>query len=278
MHAAYLEAGADVLVTASYQATVEGLVRAGVTRGAAPDVLASSTRLAVEAVEAFEAEAAEEVPRAGASPRPGAGSRPLVAASVGPYGAWLADGSEYDGRYGLSAAELADFHRERYRLLARSGADLLACETIPSMVEVEALLRLLDETAGVRCWMSVTCRDGRRMRDGTPVEEAAAVAGAHDRVSAVGFNCTEPVFAGELAERIGGSSGRPVVAYPNSGELWDGRRKRWRRGEEGASWIDGVESAWRAGARILGGCCRTGPAEIAELRRRLEHGDWGDGS
>ncbi len=269
-HAAYLAAGADCVITASYQATLEGLAKAGVPAEDAGRVLALSTRLARDAVADAWGDHGTGSARAPSEPRP------LVAASVGPYGAWLADGSEYDGRYGLTLSELVDFHAARFGLLAASGADLLACETIPCLDEAVALLRLLDDTDDVWCWMSFTCRDGRSLRDGTPLEEAAAMAAAHPRVAAVGINCTEPRLAGELVERARSSTDLPVLAYPNSGESYDPIRKRWREDRAGSSWMEGCEAAWRAGARILGGCCRTGPAEIGRLRRHLETGDWGE--
>ena len=190
------------------------------------------------------------------------------------YGAWLADGSEYDGRYGLSVAELADFHRERFRLLAGSGADLLACETIPSAPEALALLELLAGTPDAWGWLSFTCADDRTLRDGTPIEEVVDACAAAERVAAVGVNCTEPRWVGELVRRTRARTELPIVVYPNSGERYDGRTKAWSREVRGQSWLEGMRAAWSEGARVLGGCCRIGPEEIRELRTRLERGDF----
>ncbi len=261
-HEAFLRAGADCITTVSYQATLRGLTDFGLSRSEAEAALLRSTRLAREAYERVGA-------RHDAPPS-------IVAASVGPYGAWLADGSEYDGRYGLSRAELRAFHAERFALLAASGADVLACETLPSLEEVRVLLGLLDETPDTWAWFSFTCVDGGTLRDGTPVEEAAALCGAHGRVAAVGVNCTEPHWVGELIERIRPLVPGPVLAYPNSGEGWDASRRRWSPSTAGVGregWLRGLAAAWRAGARVLGGCCRIGPDDVAELRERVDGGD-----
>lgn len=272
VHRAYLRAGADCITTSAYQATLPGLERRGVTRAEAVAALRRSTELAVRAVQGA-TERAEA--RAPLSESGGSGAlTPLVAASVGPYGAWLADGSEYDGRYGLSVEELADFHRERFEILAGSGADLLACETIPSAPETEALLDVLDESPERWAWFSFTCSDDRVIRDGTPIEDVVDACAARERVAAVGVNCTEPRWVGGLVARIRARTDLPILVYPNSGELYDGRTKAWSAGDGVTPWIDGLHAAWSAGARILGGCCRIGPAEIRELRSRVARGDF----
>jgi len=256
VHAAYLEAGADCVVSGSYQATVEGFHRRGVGGEEARRLLRSSVDLAREARDAF-----------WRSPRPGR-LRPLVAASVGPYGAALADGSEYVGRYDLDEAGLRDFHEERFALLADSGADLLACETLPSRVEARVLLRLLDETPGARAWFSFTARDAAHLSDGTPVAEMARELG-HERVVGIGVNCVPPALVPGLLAELRGATDRPLVVYPNSGELWNASARRW----EGAPEVSRPDEAcvsWRAsGASFLGGCCRVGPSAIGRMRRRL---------
>ena len=187
-----------------------------------------------------------------------------MAASVGPYGAWLADGAEYRGRYGLDLRALRDFHRERLEVLWSAGPDLLACETIPDIVEVRALADLVDEAAAP-AWLALSCADGGHLRDGTPVEEAAAIADATRGFVAVGVNCTAPEHVEELVARIAGVTAKPVVVYPNSGEGWEAGTGRWLP----ASGPDvDVATARRwvaAGARLVGGCCRVGPGQISEL-------------
>jgi len=239
VHRAYVAAGADCLITASYQATIERL-------GAAP--LALSIRLAREA-----------------GPQ-------LVAASVGPYGAARADGSEYTGAYDLDEAALARWHRPRFEVLAGGGADLLACETLPSFVEARALAQLLREHAGATAWFSFTCRDDAHLSDGTPFEACVRHLDGIDQVVAVGVNCTAPRFVEALVRRARAATRKPIVAYPNSGETWDPARRRWT-GTRDPGDFAAAALRWRdAGATILGGCCRTGPAHIRALRAALTAG------
>ncbi|MFB7406380.1 homocysteine S-methyltransferase [Streptomyces sp. NPDC056202] len=241
-HAAYVRAGARVLITSSYQATFEGFARRGVDREAAARLLARSVELARAAA----AEVGEEV---------------WVAGSVGPYGAMLADGSEYRGRYGLSVRELEAFHRPRIEALAAAEPDVLALETVPDIVEAEALLRAV-EGCGVPVWLSYTV-EGGRTRAGQDLAEAFAVAAGNDRVVAVGVNCCEPAEAGPAVELAVAVTGKPAVVYPNSGEHWDARARGWHGGVA----FDPARAAdWAtAGARLIGGCCRVGPATISAL-------------
>lgn len=258
LHLDYLEAGADCIVSASYQASLEGFSRRGLSAEDAERLLRRSVELAAAARDAFWARPESRAGRL----------RPLVAASVGPYGAFLADGSEYRGDYELGARGLADFHRRRLEILAGSGADLLACETIPSATEALVLVELLAGLPGSRAWLSFSCRDGRRISDGTPIASLAAEVASSPRVVALGVNCTAPVHLGSLIEAVRGATSKPIVAYPNSGEAWDAESRRWLPGGRpgalaaAAEWVE-------LGARAVGGCCRTSPADIRELRRRL---------
>jgi homocysteine S-methyltransferase len=250
-HLAYFRAGADVAITASYQATFEGFARRGIGHDDAARLLTLSVDLAREAAR----QAADE-----------GVDRPLwVAASVGPYGAMLADGSEYRGRYGLGVDELERFHRPRIEVLAAAAPDVLALETVPDADEGAALLRAV-RGLGVPAWLSYTV-DGRRTRAGQPLEEAFATASDVDEVIAVGVNCCAPEDvepAVEIAARV---TGKPVVVYPNSGEAWDAEARAWTgRTRFGA----GQVKTWRdAGARLIGGCCRVGPEAIASIRQAL---------
>ncbi|MFJ9733796.1 homocysteine S-methyltransferase [Streptomyces sp. NPDC101171] len=250
-HLAYFEAGASVAITASYQAGFEGFARRGIGRARAARLLVLSVELAREAAR-----------RAAA----GGAGRPLwVAASAGPYGAMLADGSEYRGRYGLSTGELERFHRPRLEVLAAAAPDALALETVPDAEEGAALVRAV-RGLGVPAWLSYTV-EGRRTRAGQPLEEAFAHAAGADEIIAVGVNCCAPEdvpYAIGVAARV---TGKPVVVYPNSGEAWDPRARAWT----GRSRFDaGQVEEWRnAGARLIGGCCRVGPAGIAAIARAL---------
>ena len=270
VHRAFLASGADCITTAAYQGSVPGFVAAGLTEEAAEALLLRSSEIAVRARDRHVAEAAPS------------GPKPLVAASIGPYGAFLADGSEYDGRYGVSVSTLRDFHRERLVLLASSGVDLLACETVPSATEAEALVELLAELDGdVVAWVSFSCRDGRHLHDGTRIEDVAAVCDGSRAVMAVGVNCTSPRFVPELVARAASVTGKPLLAYPNSGERYEASTGRWRDPPpaEGAEpgthepWLSSVLAARDAGATLLGGCCRVGPDAIRMLREALTDGD-----
>jgi homocysteine S-methyltransferase len=191
-----------------------------------------------------------------------------VAASVGPYGAALADGSEYVGRYDLDEAALLEFHRERFALLAASGADLLACETLPSRAEARALLRLLDETPAARAWFSFTAPDVDHISDGTPIAEVARELD-HERVVGIGVNCVPPVLVPGLLGELAHATARPLVAYPNSGERWNAAARGWEGAPEGSRPEEACVSWRKAGAVFVGGCCRVGPRAIARMRRRL---------
>jgi homocysteine S-methyltransferase len=251
-HLAYYRAGARVATTASYQATFEGFARRGIGREEAARLLRRSVELAAEARDRLAAEA------------PGGPAR-FVAASIGPYGAMLADGSEYRGRYGRSVAELRDFHRDRLRVLASTDADVLAVETIPEVEEAAAVAELLTETPGAAAWVSFSCADGQRIRSGAPIEDAVAVVATTPAVVAVGVNCTAPEHVQELVARIAAVTSLPVVVYPNSGEAWDAGGRRWT-GDRGVG-VDGdAARAWIAGgAQLVGGCCRVTPDQIASI-------------
>lgn len=247
-HLAYYEAGADIAITASYQATFEGFAHRGIDRAHTAELLRQSVALAREAAG-----------KAGAE-------RPLwVAASVGPYGAMLADGSEYRGRYGLSVAELERFHRPRLEVLAEAAPDALALETVPDADEARALVRAV-RGLGVPAWLSYSV-SGDRTRAGQPLTEAFALAAEAEEIVAVGVNCCAPEdvdAAAALAARV---TGKPVVVYPNSGETWDADARAWTGPDR---FTAAQVTGWRsAGARIVGGCCRVGPAAIAEVAAQV---------
>ncbi|MET7283163.1 homocysteine S-methyltransferase [Kribbella sp. NPDC005582] len=243
VHRAYFEAGAMVATTASYQASVSGFAQAGVPVAEAEALIASSVRIAREVRDEF-------------------GGDRLVAASVGPYGAVLADGSEYRGRYGVSAAALRDFHGPRLELLIGAGPDLLAVETIPDVDEAEVLVELLQEL-DFPAWLSFSAADGRT-RAGQPLAAAFALA-AVDQVVAVGINCCAPE---EVAAAIA-LAVKPAVVYPNSGETWDADARSWTGS---SATLTDLAPAWAAaGATYIGGCCRVGPADIRAMATAISH-------
>ncbi len=255
----YLEAGADCVATATYQATFEAFAEIGVAERRATELFERAVAIAVQARDAFWSDPANRVGRL----------KPLVAASIGPFGAYLADGSEYSGRYGMSEHELYEFHERRFRLLADSPADLVAFETIPSRPEVEALLQLVADHGEVWAWLSMCCSDGAHLWDGSSVAEAARACQSVDHIAAVGVNCVAPEIVPDLVASIRSATDKPVLAYPNSGEAYDAHSKAWD-GEVDAGDLSVTSSAWLdAGARIIGGCCRVGPDQIREIRSRL---------
>ena len=257
-HLAFFRAGARVATTASYQATFEGFEARGLDHETATQLLRRSVELAARARERALDEGAEG---------------PLfIAASIGPYGAMLADGSEYRGRYGRSVTQLADFHRERLRVLASTGCDVLAAETIPELEEAVAVAGLLGEIPGTAAWISFSCADGGHLRGGAPIEEAVEAVRDAPGVVAVGVNCTAPEHVEELIGRIRATTALPVVVYPNSGEGWDAEARRWT-GSTGGRVDGGAAARWRAaGATLIGGCCRVSPSQIGALGEALAAG------
>jgi len=250
-HLAFLRAGASIITTASYQATIQGFERRGYDRAEATALLQRSVTLARQACERAHDDGID---------------RPLwIAASVGPYGAMLADGSEYRGNYGLTVAELVRFHRPRMQILADAEPDVMALETVPDTREAEAMLTAL-HGLGVPAWLSYTI-DGRRTRAGQALADAFDLPAGVDAVIAAGVNCCAPADVTHAIEQAARISGTPGVAYPNSGETWDATARTWTgRAAIGdlpvADWIE-------AGARLVGGCCRVTPAHIASIAGRV---------
>ncbi len=200
---------------------------------------------------------------------PEAADVPLVAASVGPYGATLHDGSEYTGKYDLDQAGLRVFHRDRLMLLDRVGADVLACETIPSHMEATVLLKLLRATPGPPAWMTFSCRDIKRISDGTAITDVAQQCDAEDRIVAIGVNCTAPEFIASLIKELRSVTDKPIIVYPNSGERFDAASKTWKVASADTDIPDASTEWVRLGANCIGGCCRVGPTEITRIRRAL---------
>ena len=259
VHQDFLAAGADCIATSSYQASLPGFRKRGLSDSEGESLLRLSSDLAVEARDSFWSDAANRRGRL----------RPLVAASVGPYGAYLADGSEYTGRYAVSDSGLREFHERRWQILASGDADLLACETIPSRREAAVLRALLNETPGIWAWMSFSCSDGERLSDGSRLVDAARDCDREPRVAAVGINCTAPALIPSLIAEARRGTAKPVIVYPNQGEPYDSRSKTWGPAAEPVDWSAAAATWARLGATGIGGCCRVGPHEIGQIRRQL---------
>ena len=252
VHLDYLRAGADVVTSASYQATVAGFMKRGFSEEEAAALITKSVHLAQEARDLYLAERGAD------------GTVPLVAASVGPYGAYLADGSEYRGDYGIDEDALVAFHAERLALLAEEKPDLLACETLPCLVEARAIVRALREREiRIPAWFSFSCRDAAHISDGMEIAVCARWLDTVPEAAAIGLNCTAPQYVESLIGEIRRETTKPIVVYPNSGETYDASDKSWHGAAED---FGTIARRWRtAGARLIGGCCRTTPREIADI-------------
>ncbi|MBQ8918726.1 MAG: homocysteine S-methyltransferase [Acidaminococcaceae bacterium] len=267
VHRDYFEAGADIATSASYQATVEGFESKGFTHAQAAELIRQSVRLVQEAkFEFWHARNRNTTGAAGHGLRP----YPLAAASVGPYGAYLADGSEYTGVYAAGRNELADFHAERLSLLLEEKPDILACETLPLLLEAEAILQEIKKYPDALLWISFSCKDGKHTCGGDLLTDCARFLDKEPRVAAVGVNCTDPDYVSELIGEIKKGTNKPVIVYPNRGETYDAEEKSWKGAPH--PYHVYVKSWFESGARIIGGCCRTTPEDIcgiAELRAAL---------
>ena len=257
LHYDYFAAGARCAISASYQASYEGFA----ARGLGPDETTGLLRRSVELAQSARARYLRDHP---------ADSRQLyVAASVGPYGAVSHDGAEYRGDYGLSVEQLIAFHARRFGVLATSGADFLACETIPVLDEALALATLLAQYADALAWISFTSPDGVHTSHGELLTECARQLDRVPNVIAIGVNCVRPEVVGDAIRALRAGTGKAIVVYPNSGEQWDGNAHAWHGSWDHDS-LAALAPQWvSAGARIIGGCCRIGPREIAALDEAL---------
>ncbi len=256
VHLDYFLAGADVATTATYQASFEAFAARGIDASGAARLMREAVGLASSARDAFWTDAAARTGRA----------RPLVAASIGPYGAMLGDGAEYRGGYAADDAALAAFHRPRLEVLADSGADLFACETIPSAREALVLARLMADFPRMSAWISFSCRDGAHTCEGQRVDVAVAALNEFPQIVAVGVNCSAPGYVASVLERMRAATIKPLLAYPNSGERYDAGAKCWLGDATTTSFAAAAQIWYTAGARLIGGCCRTGPDDIRAIR------------
>ena len=261
VHESYVRVGSDIITTSSYQASILAFVEAGLTPEKAYDLLKETVYLAQKAIKnVWQALSQEEQKQ-----RP----YPLVAGSVGPYAAYLADGSEYTGDYQLSEEEFRDFHRPRIQALLEAGSDLLAIETIPNGAEAAALLRLLaEEFPQAEAYLSFVAQSENAISDGTKIEELGNLAQESPQALAVGFNCTAPHLIAPLLDRLGQVCNKPFLTYPNSGETYNGLTKTWHDDpEQERSLLENSKLWQEQGVRLFGGCCRTRPEDIAQLAK-----------
>ncbi|KAK9160640.1 hypothetical protein Syun_006981 [Stephania yunnanensis] len=274
VHLDYLEAGANIITTASYQATIQGFEAKGFSREESEALLKKSVEIGFEARDLYYERHAECLSDGIENEKISKKRAILVAASVGSYGAYLADGSEYDGNYGdvVTLDTLKEFHRRRVQVLAESGADLIAFETIPNKLEAQAYREILEEdNIKTPAWFSFNSKDGINVVSGDSLLECVAIADRCKKVLAVGINCTPPRFIHGLILSIQKVTTKPILVYPNSGETYDPDQKEWIP-STGVSDEDFVPYVckWREdGALLIGGCCRTTPTTIKAIYKAL---------
>jgi len=251
VHGAYIEAGADVIETASYQVSRMGYAEVGLDPARADAALLRSVALAREAAIAFP------------------GRRIVVAASLGPYGAALHNGAEYHGNYTCTFNDLVEFHADRIKILAnasgREAPDLLAFETLPSLAEAEAIGQALAPHPELAAWFTFTCPDRVHVAHGELLRQCAAAVAAFPQTVTIGVNCTHPTLIPALIAELRAASDKPIVVYPNSGEGWNAQNRCWT-GTSDPPAYGAMAMEWlAAGAQIIGGCCRTRPAHIRQI-------------
>jgi homocysteine S-methyltransferase len=256
VHRAYIEAGADIIETSSYQVSRMGYAEIGIDPARADAALLRSVALARQAAAFF--------------PR----TQVLIAASLGPYGAALHNAAEYHGNYACTFNDLVEFHADRVNVLAnakgREVPDLLAFETLPSLAEAEAIGQALAPHPELAAWFAFTCRDEQHVAHGELLRQCATAVAAFPQTIAIGINCTHPSLISALIAELGAASDKPIVVYPNSGEGWDAQNRCWTGTSDPAAYGIKAKEWLTAGAQIIGGCCRTRPAHIREITQLAE--------
>lgn len=252
VHYDYFKAGADCAITASYQASVPGFMQRGLTEDESIELIKSSVALARKARDLFWEDPDNRTGR----------PKPLVAGSVGPYGAYLADGSEYRGDYGVSSEELYNFHKPRFNALVEAGADLIACETFPNLSEAKVIVNILKEFPDTYAWVSFSAKNEFQTCGGDALSDCAEYLDTIPNVCAIGINCTSPKFINSLICEIRSKTNKPIVVYPNSGEEYDAGCKCWSGITSAQNYGESSLSWYNHGARLIGGCCRTTPDDI----------------
>lgn len=251
VHRAYIEAGAAIIETASYQVSRMGYSEVGLDPARADAALLRSVALAREAASAFSQK------------------RVLIAASLGPYGAALHNGAEYHGNYTCTFSDLIEFHRQRIDVLAAvqpaQSPDILAFETLPSLAEAEAIGQALAPHPELAAWFAFTCRDERHVAHGELLRQCAAAVAAFAQTIAIGVNCTHPALISALIAELRAASDKPIIVYPNSGEGWDAQNRCWTGNGDPVAYRAKAAEWLAAGAQIIGGCCRTRPTHVREV-------------
>lgn len=255
VHQEYFKVGARLAITDTYQANVQAFVANGYSERQAHALIKRAVQLARDARDEYQQ---------------ATGVYNYIAGAVGPYGAYLADGSEYTGDYQRSEAEFKEFHRPRLTDILSVGVDVIAIETQPRLDEVIAVLKLAKELAPtIPCYVSFSLKDHASLADGTPLAVAAATVDQYDNVFAIGANCIPLERVAPAVTVIRRATDKPIIAYPNSSAVYDPQTKTWAYPHGHRSLASYLPQWLSAGVTIVGGCCTTTPADIALLHEKL---------
>lgn len=261
IHKEYLQSGADCIITSSYQASIEGFLEKGFKKEKAIELIKLSIKIAIQTRDDFWDSLEDKRNRI----------KPLVAASIGPYGAYLANGAEYTGVYGISDAKLKEFHKKRLELIVEEKPDIIACETLPSFKEAQILCEHLKKYKNIESWICFSAKDDLSTNAGDNIIEAAKFLDTQEHISAIGINCTHPKYIASLIKKFKDNSSKPIVVYPNGGSKYNPITKKWEKAQITANEYVKMSQLWRAsGATIIGGCCETGLEEIEALSKYLK--------
>lgn len=259
VHYDYFKAGADCATTASYQASPLGFAKKGISLDESIKLIKKSVELAQQAKEQYLTQIGKNKPL-------------FIAGSVGPYGAYLADGSEYTGNYQLSEEEFIEFHQIRIQALIDAKADILACETLPNFAEIKALVKVLKQYPSMTAWFSFTLKDANHLSDGTPLKEVIDYLNNVDQVVSVGINCIALEEVTAALTVLQNLTRKPLIVYPNSGEQYDPTTKQWHKNHQHNCTFKSQLPTWlKLGAKLIGGCCQTTPKDIAEIADYLKN-------
>ena len=257
VHYDYFVAGADCAITASYQATPMGFAPKGIELEESIKLIKTSVKLAQQAKMQYLDDIKQD-------------KALFIAGSVGPYGAYLANGSEYTGDYQLSESEFIAFHKDRVAALIDAGVDILACETMPSFLEIKALAKLIQQFPMVNCWFSLTLKDQKHISDGTPLTEVIEYLNSIEQIVSVGINCIALEKVTPALEVLSKLTSKPLIVYPNSGEQYDPTTKQWHKNHDHNCTFANQLDVWiNLGAKLIGGCCQTTPDDIVEIYQLL---------
>lgn len=253
VHKQYFDAGANVAITASYQATVKSFEDVGYSEKQAIACIERSVTLAKKAKQDSKG-----------------GQAKWIAGSIGPYGAYLSDGSEYTGAYQISDYELKDFHEERIKALIASGVDVLAIETIPRLDELRVILNII-AVINFPVWVSISLKDTAHLANGDSLADFQQLVEQDQNVIAYGINCVSPQLVAPVIENLSVAATKPLVAYPNSGAIFDAVTKTWSEEISVEQVFSTDARCWhQKGAKLIGGCCCSTEHDIARLARTFD--------